>query len=50
MRIPDTDNPNVKIFIHPTKDHSASILSMPEEMREEVLAVLKEGIGYDAGI
>lgn len=48
LRLPDTDNPNVKVFIHPTRDHTASIRSMPEEMKEEALAALKEWIGTES--
>lgn len=48
LRLSDTDNPNVKVCIHPTRDHTASIRSMPEDMKEEILAVLKEWIGAES--
>ena len=41
LRIPHTDNPNVVEFIHPTAPHTAAIASMPEDMRNEAIAVLQ---------
>lgn len=41
LRIPHTDNPNVVEFIHPTAPHTAAIASMPENMRNEAIAVLQ---------
>ncbi|MBO7663482.1 MAG: hypothetical protein J6U01_08920 [Clostridia bacterium] len=40
--ITECDNPNVKIYFHPTQPHSASVSAMPEEMLAEVAAVLLE--------
>jgi len=42
LRIPETDNPNVAVFVHPTAAHNASISSMPEEMRNEAVNIVKE--------
>lgn len=42
LRIPETDNPNVAVFVHPTAAHNASISSMPEEIRNEAAGLLKE--------
>ena len=41
LRIPETNNPNVAVFVHPTAPHSANISSMPEEMRNEAAGILK---------
>ncbi len=40
--ITECDNPNVKIYIHPTLPHNASVSAMPDKMRTEVMAVLQE--------
>ena len=41
LRLPETDNPNVAVFVHPTAPHSALISTMPEEMMSEAMAVLQ---------
>ena len=40
LRMPEPDNPNIKIFIHPTAPHSANILTMPEETKNEIIEIL----------
>ena len=47
LRMPDTDNPNVRIFIHPTATHTAMISTMPAEMQAEAVAVLRAWIGME---
>ena len=41
LRIPETSNPNVAVFVHPTAPHSANISSMPEGIRSEAVGILK---------
>ena len=41
VRIKDSDNPNVKIYVHPTGNHTTPISSMPEEMKEEIMDTLE---------
>ena len=45
MGIAECDNPNVKIFVHPTLPHSAAVRNLPEEMRTEAAAWLNECLG-----
>ena len=40
LRVPETDNPNVRVFVHPTAPHSAMISTMPEEMKNEAVRTL----------
>ena len=40
LRIPETDNPNVAAFVHPTAAHNATISTMPEEMKKEAAGIL----------
>ena len=40
LRIPETDNPNVAVFVHPTAPHSARISALPEDMRNEAFDFL----------
>ena len=42
LRIPETNNPNVAVFVHPTAAHGANISTMPEEMRNEAVGLLME--------
>ena len=49
LRLPETDNPNFVVFVHPTAPHFALISAMPEEMRSEAIAVLQGWLlGADA--
>ena len=40
LRLPETDNPNVAVFVHPTAAHGANISTMPEEMKKEAAGIL----------
>ena len=42
LRIPETNNPNVAVFIHPTAAHDANISTMPEEMKNEAIALVQD--------
>lgn len=42
LRFPETDNPNVAIFIHPTAAHGANISTLPKDMRNEPISVLTD--------
>ncbi len=47
MRIKDTSNPNVKIYVHPTNNHMTTIDSFPEETKSEIKKVLKDYIAAE---
>lgn len=40
LRLPETDNPSIAAFVHPTASHGANISTMPEEMKKEAADVL----------
>ena len=42
MRIRETENPNVKVFVHPTGNHMPRISSFPEEMQNDIKETLEE--------
>ena len=42
MRIRETENPNVEVFVHPTNNHMTTIASFPEEMKNEIMESLEE--------
>ena len=48
LRLPETDNPNVAVFVHPTEPHSAMISTMPEALQAEAIAVLQGWLLQDA--
>ena len=48
LRLPETDNPNVAVFVHPTEPHSAMISTMPEAVQAEAIAVLQGWLLQDA--
>lgn len=42
VRVPDTDNPNIHIFMDPKGSHRARISTFPDDAKAEIMAVLSD--------
>ncbi|MBQ6001588.1 MAG: hypothetical protein IJL18_01880 [Synergistaceae bacterium] len=50
MRLPETDNPNIHVFISSKEAHEAGIKNMEEELNTEIKALLNEWLATDADV
>ena len=48
MRLPETDNENIHVFVSSTDAHRVNIKEMEEESRTEIKALLSEWLATDA--
>ncbi|MBR6901540.1 MAG: hypothetical protein IKN30_05715 [Synergistaceae bacterium] len=48
MRLPETDNQNIHVFISSEDSHGVSIENMEEELSTEIKALLSEWLEQDA--
>lgn len=42
MRIRETENPNVEVYVHPTNNHMTTIASFPDDVKNEIMETLED--------